>query len=75
MYYISALENNCALSIKKKKLSDFKGKEGERYHVRTRAKLGEGHIALPIYNFEKGKLARCRDRSWSVFNLFSSIGN
>jgi hypothetical protein len=35
MYYISNFESNCALSIVKKRLRDFKGIEGERYHVRT----------------------------------------
>jgi hypothetical protein len=41
MYYISALENNCALSVVKKRLGDFKGTEGEQYHVRTSRGLGE----------------------------------
>ena len=35
MYYISNFESNCALSMVKKRLGDFKGVEGERYHVRT----------------------------------------
>jgi hypothetical protein len=42
MYYISALENNCALSVVKKRLGDFKGTEGEQYHVRTARGLPEG---------------------------------
>lgn len=75
MYYISALENNCALSVVKKRLGDFKGTEGEQYHVRTSRGLGEGNIFVPIYIFENSKLRRCPNRSWSVFNLFSSIGN
>ena len=74
MYYISNIENNCALSIVKKRLGDFKGSEGAQYHVRTSRGLPEGHTAVPIYIFENGKLRRCPDRSWSIFNIFSAIG-
>lgn len=74
MYYISNLENNCALSVCKKRLGDFKGTEGEQYHVRTSRGLGEGNTFVPIYVFENGKLRRCPNRSWSVFNLFAAIG-
>ena len=73
MYYISNIENNCALSVVKKRLGDFKGTEGEQYHVRTSRGLPEGHTAVPIYIFQNGKLQRCPDRSWSIFNLFSAI--
>jgi hypothetical protein len=37
MYYISEFENNCVLSLKKKRLGDFKGEEGARYHARRGA--------------------------------------
>jgi hypothetical protein len=73
MYYISALENNCALSVVKKRLGDFKGTEGEQYHVRTARGLPEGDTFVPIYIFKNGKLRRCPNRSWSVFCLFSAI--
>jgi hypothetical protein len=49
MYYISALENNCALSVVKKRLGDFKGTEGEQYHVRTSRGLPEGHFRANLY--------------------------
>ena len=73
MYYISEFENNCVLSLKKKRLGDFKGVEGERYHVRTARGLPEGDTFVPIYIFKNGKLRRCPNRSWSVFCLFSAI--
>jgi hypothetical protein len=73
MYYISALENNCALSVVKKRLGDFKGTEGEQYHVRTSRGLPEGDTFVPIYIFKNGNLRRCPNRSWSVFCLFSAI--
>jgi hypothetical protein len=40
MYYISNLENNCALSVVKKRLGDFKGTEGEQYHVQNLSRSG-----------------------------------
>ena len=64
MYYISALENNCALSVVKKRLGDFKGTEGEQYHVRTSRGLPEGGSFVPIYIFQNNKLRRCPNRSW-----------
>ena len=73
MYYMSNLENNCALSVVKKRLGDFKGTEGEQYHVRTARGLPEGDTFVPIYIFENGTLRRCPNRSWSVFCLFSAI--
>jgi len=73
MYYISEFENNCFLSLKKKRLSDFKGEEGARYHVRKRRGLEEGPVSVPVYIFENGKLRRCPNRSWTLFNLFASI--
>ena len=73
MYYISNFESNCALSMVKKRLRDFKGIEGERYHVRTSKGLPNGHVSVPVYIFENGKLRRCPNRSWSVFCLFSAI--
>ena len=51
MYYISNVENNCALSVVKKRLGDFKGTEGEQYHVRTSRGLPEGGSFVPIYIF------------------------
>tara|TARA_R110001592_G_scaffold332842_3_gene616445 strand:+ start:3743 stop:3967 length:225 start_codon:yes stop_codon:yes gene_type:complete len=73
MYYISEFESNCVLSLKKKRLGDFKGVEGERYHVRKRRGLEEGHVSVPVYIFENGKLRRCPNRSWTLFNLFASM--
>ena len=73
MYYISEFENNCFLSLNKKRLGDFKGEEGARYHVRKRRGLEEGHVSVPVYIFENGKLRRCPNRSWTLFNLFASI--
>jgi hypothetical protein len=72
MYYISEFENNCVLSLKKKRLGDFKGEEGARYHVRTSKGLPDGHVSVPVYIFENGKLRRCPNRSWTLFNLFAS---
>lgn len=55
MYYISKVENNCALSVRKKRLGDFKGKEGARYHVRKR-KVVEMLDFIPVYEMVGGKL-------------------
>ena len=73
MYYISNFESNCALSMVKKRLGDFKGEEGARYHVRKRRGLEEGHVSVPVYIFENGRHRRCPNRSWTLFNLFASI--
>jgi hypothetical protein len=73
MYYISALENNCALSVVKKRLGDFKGLKASNITLEPRG-LPEGDTFVPIYIFENGKLRRCPNRSWSVFCLFSPFG-
>lgn len=57
MYYISRFENDCAISCRKKRLSDFKGAEGERYHVRKRQRV-EMFDFIPVYEVVGGKLKR-----------------
>jgi hypothetical protein len=64
MYYISHAKNGFALSSVKKRLSDFNGTEGERYHVRKRARLfdctdEQGIARIPVYIYREGKLKRC----------------
>tara|TARA_B100000497_G_C7627118_1_gene376853 strand:- start:5 stop:205 length:201 start_codon:yes stop_codon:yes gene_type:complete len=55
MYYISNFANDCAISVRKKRLGDFKGVEGERYHVRKRKSV-EMFDFIPVYQVIGGKL-------------------
>ena len=57
MYYISNYENDCSLSVLKKRLGDFKGKEGQRYHVRKRKNI-EMFDFIPVYKVVNNKLKR-----------------
>jgi len=62
MYYISRFENNCSLSVRKKRLGDFKGVEGERYHVRKRKSVEMFDFVL-VYKVIDGKLKRTNELS------------
>lgn len=62
MYYISRIENNCSLSVRKKRLGDFKGVEGERYHVRKRKSVEMFDFVL-VYKVIDGKLKRTNELS------------
>ncbi|HAW75226.1 MAG TPA: hypothetical protein DCW74_05750 [Alteromonas australica] len=68
MYYISPKSAGPFLAQLKKKLSDFKGKEGELYIVRKSRKIDGNFISLPEYIFEDGKLKRTG--SYSAFYKF-----
>ena len=60
MYYISRIENNCSLSVRKKRLGDFKGVEGERYHVRKRKSVEMFDFVL-VYKVVDGELKRANE--------------
>ena len=62
MYYISRVENNCTLSVRKKRLGDFKGIEGARYHVR-KCKRVEMFDFIPVYEVVGNKLKRTNELS------------
>jgi hypothetical protein len=61
------------LSVVKKRLGDFKGTlKASVTTLEPREVWAKETRSVPIYIFENGKLRRCPNRSWSVFNLFSS---
>jgi hypothetical protein len=60
MYYISRVENNCSVSVRKKRLGDFKGEEGARFHVRKRKEV-EMLDFIPVYEIADGKLKRVNE--------------
>ena len=62
MYYISRFENDCAISVRKKRLGDFKGVEGGRYHVRKRKSVEMFDFVL-VYKVIDGKLKRTNELS------------
>lgn len=62
MYYISRFDNDCAISVRKKRLGDFKGAEGERYHVRKRKSVEMLDFIL-VYKVVDGKLKRTNQMS------------
>jgi len=68
MYYISTFDSQLQLSAVKKRLADFKGIEGAKYHVRT-TRQTDGLRTLPVYQFTEGRLVKTRE--WSVFNLWN----
>ena len=60
MYYISRVQDSLRLSVVKKRLGDFKGKEGAKFHVRK----GKGVDMLdliPVYEVVNGKLKRTNE--------------
>ena len=63
MYYISNQDSNLGLSQMKKRLADFKGIEGEKYHVRKKPGRPEGIYHVPIYIYQDGKLRRTGELS------------
>jgi hypothetical protein len=69
MYYISHAKNGFALSSVKKRLSDFNGTEGERYHVRKQARLDTSLQFIPVYEYREGKLRKTNETS--IINLFN----
>lgn len=62
MYYISPYENDCQISMRKKRLKDFKGKEGMRYHVRKRKSI-EMFDFIPVYKVVNNKLKLTNEMS------------
>ena len=60
MYYISRIENNCSVSVRKKRLGDFKGEEGAQFHVRKRKGVGMLDF-IPVYEVVDGKLKRANE--------------
>ena len=68
MYYISDEQSNLGLSHIKKRLRDFKGIEGQRYHVRTKTGRPDGLLHVPIYIYQDGKMKRTKETS--VLGLF-----
>jgi hypothetical protein len=74
MYYISHAKNGFALSSVKKRLSDFNGTEGAKYHVRQRARLfdctdEQGIARIPVYIYREGKLKRCPQKTITPVDL------
>jgi len=74
MYYISHAKNGFALSSVKKRLSDFNGTEGAKYHVRQRARLidctdDKGMARIPVYIYRDGKLKRCPQKTITPVDL------
>tara|TARA_B100000405_G_scaffold300626_1_gene260601 strand:+ start:1124 stop:1339 length:216 start_codon:yes stop_codon:yes gene_type:complete len=67
MYYISNISNDLQLSAMKKRLRDFRGIEGQKYHVRTTKEVGSIGM-VPIYQFKGGRLVKTG--ASSVFNVF-----
>jgi len=57
MYYISKRSDNFAFGRKVKRLSYFKGIEGERYVVRKKVNI-ERFDSFPIYIYRDGKLKK-----------------
>ena len=68
MYYISLKASGPSLSAKKKRLSDFKGIEGELYDVRKTATVDPDLFSLPIYIYKNGKLRPTGN--YSVYGSF-----
>jgi hypothetical protein len=68
MYYISLKASGPSLSAKKKRLSDFKGEEGELYNVRKTAAFDPKLWSLPIYIFKNGRL-----RPTGNYSVYSSF--
>ena len=67
MYYISQISNDLQLAAMKKRLSDFRGIEGQKYHVRTTAEVGSLGM-VPVYEYTGGRLVKTN--ASSVFNVF-----
>ena len=71
MYYVSNTDTGLQISRKVKRLKDFKGSEGEQYHVRQKADVGRLE-SIRIYTYTDGKLKATNN--WSVFGLiFGSL--
>ena len=68
MYYISQISNDLQLAAMKKRLSDFRGIEGQKYHVRTAKEVGSLGM-VPVYEYKSGRLVKTNDSS--VFNVFN----
>jgi len=68
MYYISQYSNELQLSAMKKRLSDFRGIEGQKYHVRTTKEVGSLGM-VPVYQYTGGRLVKTS--ASSVFNVFN----
>ncbi len=67
MYYISQISNDLQLAAMKKRLSDFRGIEGQKYHVRTAKEVGSLGM-VPVYEYKSGRLVKTN--ASSVFNVF-----
>jgi hypothetical protein len=57
-----------------KRLSDFNGTEGAKYHVRQRARLfdctdEQGIARIPVYIYREGKLKRCPQKTITPVDL------
>ena len=70
MYYISNYDSDLQLSHIKTRLSDFKGVEGNQYHVRTCEKVGQMEM-VPVYKYTDGRLVKTN--ATSVFNVFKNF--
>jgi len=58
MYWISKKEHSLRTAIGRKRLRDFKPKEGVEYHVRTSRKSPDFCDFVPVYVGKNGKLVK-----------------
>tara|TARA_E500000081_G_C6139826_1_gene359540 strand:+ start:2521 stop:2736 length:216 start_codon:yes stop_codon:yes gene_type:complete len=58
MYWISRKDQGLNIALRKKRLRDFKPKEGCEYYVRTKRKPPEFLDFVPVYVGKNGKLVK-----------------
>ncbi len=68
MYWISRKDQGLSIAMGKKRLRDFKPKEGCEYYVRTTRKMPLFCDFVPVYVGKNGKLVKTNTASTGWFS-------